>query len=178
MSPEPRPSFQAFFDRYYGIIYQNFLSRTQNRAEAEDLTQDTFMRAAKNYAHTKAKPSLRWLVKIADNVFKNWLRYHHAAKREGLEQSMDALGEPQKDSQNQEDRVIMGQQIQALTEAICALPVQMRRCFELYYLQEYKYYEIAVLLGINIQTVKSHLNRARKKVVGALKNVHDERRRR
>ena len=168
-----RNGFRVYFERHYKLVFGNLLNRTGNPAEAEDLTQETFLRAAKYHRQQGQHPPLTWLVTVAGNVYKNWVRYRTADKRDATEKTLEDIPEiPSGDHGCQEQKLLVKQQIHALNNTIHMMPVQMRRCFTLFYLQEYKYHEIAVLLNINIQTVRSQLNRGRKKVVESLKELH------
>lgn len=62
--------FAELYQRYLGAIYRYLLARTGNRAEAEDLTQETFLRAyrALHTYQPRGLPFLAWLLRIARNV--------------------------------------------------------------------------------------------------------------
>ncbi|WP_237384497.1 RNA polymerase sigma factor [Sulfidibacter corallicola] len=172
---ESHPHFRVFFDQYYPVIYRNFRARIKDWSLAEELAQETFFRASRSMDPAREEYSLAWLTVIADNVFKNWLRYRYASKRDGVEQPIEESesGTPYHDPK-QEKALILKQRMDGLKLAIEALSPQMRRCFTLFYLNEYKYEEIALLLGISVQTVKSQLSRARHKVADSLKKDHQE----
>lgn len=62
--------FAELYQRYLGAIYRYLLARTGNRAEAEDLTQETFLRAyrALHTYQPRGLPFLAWLLRIARNA--------------------------------------------------------------------------------------------------------------
>ncbi len=62
--------FAELYQRYLGAIYRYLLARIGNRAEAEDLTQETFVRAyrALHTDQSRGLPFLAWLLRIARNV--------------------------------------------------------------------------------------------------------------
>lgn len=165
-TPQQLATFQSFFESNYRIIFRSLMIRLRNTSEAEDLTQETFLKAARNYFETENPLSLNWLLTIADNTYNNHVRYHKANKRDAPTKSYDEL--PQETNgkgPSQEQRIIEKQRLEQLKMKLQTLPLKMRTCFSLHFLQGYKYKEIASLLNIDIQTVKSHISRARKKVV-------------
>lgn len=166
--------FRTFFEQNYRLIFRTLLARTGSHSEAEDLTQETFVRAARYFGKSETHPSLHWLLTISANVFKNWLRYNQSAKRNGHEQSIDDQ-DPllPSEQQSQEEQLIAQQNMRVLSMAIANLPSQMKRCFILFFIQKYKYEEIATLTGTSVQTVKSQISRGRKKVVESFQHVHD-----
>lgn len=158
--------FRTFFEQHYRIIFRSLLARTGSHSDSEDLTQETFVHAARHFGLPEIKPSLHWLQTISSNVFKNWLRYHQSAKRSGQKQSIDEQTTMLSSEQrNQEEQLIARQNMRILSIAIANLPNQMRRCFVLFFIQKYKYEEIASHTGTSVQTVKSQVSRGRKKVV-------------
>ena len=173
MNGEQRTEFRVFFDKNYDLIFRNLLIRTRSHADAEELVQETFFRASKTYFGYDDRPSSGWLFTIADNVFKNWLRYHKASKREGVETPIDDCVFQPEISQTPEKGLISKQEVDEIKAVIQSLPPQMRRCFVHYFFHDFKYQDIAILMGINVQTVKSQVSRARKKVVDLLKRNHN-----
>ncbi len=166
--------FRTFFEQNYRLIFRSLLARTGSHSEAEDLTQETFVRAARYFGQSETSPSLQWLLTISANIFKNWLRYHQSVKRTGQELSIDenAPSLPS-EQQSQENKIIAQQNMRLLSTAIKNLPSQMKRCFILFFIHKYKYEEIATLTGTSVQTVKSQISRGRKKVVESFQQVHD-----
>lgn len=162
---------EGLFRRNYRKVYYRFLAWKTRPDEAEDLTQETFLRAYRGIADFRADASeSTWLFEIAHNVFKNYLRDKKAKKRDAPEVSLDAKtsGE-EKDGPTPEptdadplplELVLDAENKRLLRQAIEKLPPQRRQAVELR-LQGLRYNEIAPLMGLSIETVKSHLHQAR-----------------
>jgi RNA polymerase sigma factor (sigma-70 family) len=121
-----------------------------------------------------------WILKIAANVWKNEIRYRQAAKRRAVEVSLD---DPEADDEAMElaalgtksvpsalDRVLASERLAAVERCFDALPPGMRRCLVLHVFQDRKYQEIADLLQISIQSVKSHIHQARQNLLKCVVN--------
>jgi RNA polymerase sigma-70 factor (ECF subfamily) len=110
-----------------------------------------------------------WLFRIAKNAFTNELEKRHAKKRSAIygipkKGSEDAgLDEiPSPSAHNALQDMLDREKTDKLIEALETLPPQMRRCVQLRVAEDSTYEEIAVVLGISVNTVKAHLFKARK----------------
>ena len=157
--PQQRTDFSNYLDGLYG--YAMVLSR--NSTEAEDLVQETCLRALRAIDGLRAEGSVKsWLFSILRNTWLNQLRKRRAspelieldADGNNADEPADGTQDPYADYVNQMER----EQVRA---AIQQLPVEFR---EIIILREYEglsYQEIAVLLGCPAGTVMSRLARAR-----------------
>jgi RNA polymerase sigma-70 factor (ECF subfamily) len=167
-------NFQILFDRYYAQV-KRFLRRKGLSAEdAEELTQDAFISVYKGIGGLNDSSQFEaWLFRIALNAFRNFIERGQAKKREGIRVD---LGDGSSDEGGRRggldsiagsgadpvEELINAERTAAIHAAITALPVQMRRCLQLRVAQELSNQEIAALMGISINTVKAHLQQARK----------------
>jgi len=160
--PQQRLDFSAYLDGLYG--YAMVLSR--NRAEAEDLVQETCMRALRGMDRLRSDESAKnWLFTILRNIWLNQLRARRTtpdlieldANGNGASQPADATQDPHADYISQIER----EQVRA---AIQQLPLEFREIIILREYEELSYQEIATLLGCPIGTVMSRLARARSKL--------------
>ncbi len=71
----PGPSFDQLFARYHGPIYGHILGLVGDPAQAEDLTQDTFLKAYKALPGVRAGAVGAWLYRIATNTARDALRH-------------------------------------------------------------------------------------------------------
>ncbi len=142
---------------------------TKNSAEAEDLVQDTFVKAIRARQQFEAGTNMRaWLLRILTNTFIN--RY----RRGGLEKSVlegpdaDPLAdgwvsastmEAMRDPESQALRPVLQREIQA---ALDELPDEFRLAVMLADVEELSYREIADVMGCPIGTVMSRLHRGRR----------------
>jgi RNA polymerase sigma-70 factor, ECF subfamily len=157
--PQQRLDFSEYLDGLYG--YAMVLSR--NSAEAEDLVQETCLRALRAIDGLRAEGSVKsWLFTILRNIWLNQLRQRRTAPdlieldadENGTYEPADAVQDPHKDFVNKVER-------DQVRVAIQQLPVEFREIIILREYEELSYQEIAGLLGCPIGTVMSRLARAR-----------------
>jgi RNA polymerase sigma-70 factor, ECF subfamily len=154
--------FSEYLDGLYG--YAMVLSR--NSAEAEDLVQETCLRALRAIDGLRAEGSMKsWLFTILRNIWLNQLRQRRTvpdlieldADENGTYEPVDAVQDPHKDFVNKAER-------EQVRVAIQQLPVEFREIIILREYEELSYQEIAGLLGCPIGTVMSRLARARSRL--------------
>lgn len=157
--------FTVIFDRHYRSVY-GYLSRRVGRAIADDLAAETFIRAFErrsSYDPT-AERALPWLLGIAINL----LAHHH--RSEGRQfKALAAAGNLQaawSDGERTEAPGVTSSE--RLVAGLGQLDDYDREALLLYAWGELKYTEIAGVLGIPVGTVRSRLNRARRKLRLAL----------
>ena len=184
MANDHEPNLAELFEQFYEPIFYWFLKRGVRRERAQELTQDTFVSAAKGFGTFRGEASYKtWLFQIARHVFLNDLRDRKTLKRDGVTVSIDAGSEtddsdsppreiPDRSSASPEDGAIQNETNRQLHGALAHLPTKMRQGVELR-LEGMKYAEIAEIMGISIETVKSHLHQARLKLREILEGEPD-----
>jgi RNA polymerase sigma-70 factor (ECF subfamily) len=162
--PETRLTAEAFeelamplFDQLYNFAHW----LAQDRTEAEDLVQETYVKALKGFSSFQPGTNFRaWMYRILRNTF--------LTSRTGLKASvaLDADDGPELSagSETPETIFIEHSQHQFLQTAMEALPVHFREVLLLCEVEEMSYQEIAEALSVPIGTVMSRLSRARKAV--------------
>jgi RNA polymerase sigma-70 factor (ECF subfamily) len=151
---------------YLDGLYSYALVLAPNHAEAEDLVQETYVRALPAMGRLRAGGNTKvWLFTVLRNVWLNQLRkYHNGPQMIEIEVGdgvADCIVEPSKDSHDLYVSEVEAKQVRA---AIQELPVKFR---EIILLREYEglsYQEIASVLQCPIGTVMSRLGRARAKL--------------
>jgi len=156
-------------------IYAVAMRMTRRHEVADDITQDTFVRAYRNLARFELGRPLRpWLTRIAVNLAINYL--NGVAKREQPLYTEDQPGGadgsrlPQAEPLDANpERSLESQELALdLERAVARLPREQRTVFLLKVVEEMRYEEIAKLLGISEGTVMSRLSRARGRLKGML----------
>ena len=133
---------------------------TQNREEAEDLVQETFMKALRGFSSFQPGTNFRaWLYRILRNTFLTSRTGLRASMTSDVELDGDAIVSP---IATPEAILLERADQQAVQSAIASLPVHFREIVLLCEVEEMSYQEIADALGIPIGTVMSRLSRARK----------------
>lgn len=141
-------------------ILQLVYSYVHNKAIAEDLTQDIFVKCYKNLHTYKKKSKFKsWLWRIAINHCKDYLKSWY---NRNVIVSEDYLSYEEAKNKSLEDTVIQGDEDYMLTSAVMKLPVKFREVIYLFYFEEMQIKEIAVVTGNNSNTVKTRLRRAKK----------------
>jgi RNA polymerase sigma-70 factor (ECF subfamily) len=131
---------------------------TRNRAAADDVTQETFLRmfrALGSYRGDRAKFS-SWLLRIARNCATDL--YRKSRREEAREDVGSAAAGP---AGSPEDRV-------QIWEAIRALPSELREPFVVIEVLGYDYREASTILEVKIGTLKSRMHRARAALIRSM----------
>lgn len=161
---------RLLFQRYYRLIRRFFHRRGCPPVEAEDLTQETFMKVFESLPAFRRESRFEtWLYTIAENVHRRSLVERLAAKRSvplvSLEEVREAKDElPEPDGPEPLGELILQERIAQVSRAVSALPAQMRRCVLLRCFQQLQYREIADVLDISVEAVKVQLFRARSRL--------------
>ena len=147
-------------------LYSYALILTRNHAEAEDLVQETCLRALQAMKRLRANSNMKgWLFTILRNAWFNQLRkWRNGPSMIGIEVEdgvADSIAEPSKDSHDLYVSKLEAEQVRA---AIQALPLDFREIILLREYEELSYQEIASVLDCPVGTVMSRLGRARAKL--------------
>lgn len=148
--------YEMFKGPVFGLVYRY----SQNRAVAEDLLQDVFLKVFSHMRHVHGAATFpAWVFRIALNTAYSHLRQKRVQteKLVPLGDMEDRLEEP---GAEPVERDIQG----PLEESIRALAPRLRSVFVLHDVQGYKHEEIALRLGCAVGTSKSQLFKARIKI--------------
>lgn len=149
-------------------LYRAALRMTKNESDAQDLIQETMLRAYKNFDRFEEGTNCRaWLFKIMTNTFINIYR---SKQKESTSVSFDDVDDNYLYSQLENstetgdpERDFLAKMIdEDVVNAIEQLPPEFRMVVVLAFYEGYAYQEIAEILGIQVGTVKSRLHRGRK----------------
>jgi RNA polymerase sigma factor (sigma-70 family) len=135
-----------------------------NFADAQDLTQETFVRAYLELINIKEPWRFaRWLHRITVNTCKMWLRSRKGADDIPLE-SVPQTEEDFADNNSPAENVEAEELRLSITEAIASLSEKNRLAITLYYIDGLSYNEIGDFLSVSPSAIKSRLHRARKEL--------------
>ncbi len=151
---------------YLDGLYSYALVLTRNRAEAEDLVQETYVRAIKAMGRLRTDSNMKgWLFTILRNIWFNQLRkWRNGPEMIGIEVGdgvSNSIAEP---SKNSHDLYVSKLETELVRAAIQELPTQFREIILLREYEELSYQEIAGILECPVGTVMSRLGRARTKL--------------
>lgn len=167
-------AFTEIIQRYYPRIRALAQQTLHNEADAEEVAQDTFVRAHRGLANFRGDASLAtWLYCIGLNLARNRYWYFFRRRRhdtlsidrpvtEGSTQSFaevlsDGVSDPRKET-------IHGEFAGLVAEAMERLDRSHREILSMRGTLDLSYEEIAAILGMNVGTVKSRIARAREKL--------------
>jgi RNA polymerase sigma-70 factor (ECF subfamily) len=153
-------SFETLAMPMFVSLYNFAHWLTHNREEAEDLVQETYLKALKGFVSFQQGTNFRaWIYRILRNTFLTSRSGLSVKMTVPLDREEDAIGLP---ADTPEAVLLARADQQMLQSALESLPVQFREVILLCDIEEMSYQEIAEIVGIPIGTVMSRLSRARK----------------
>lgn len=159
------------FDRYVrpemGVLYRVALSVTRDHAEAEDLVQDTLLRAYRGLGGFDGTHPRAWLLTILRNTNSSRHRRRRPDLLDDPERMNDLAASTPADSGPEHDATVTLLDAQ-VERAFLALPAAQQAAIRLVDIGGLSYKEAAVVLGVPIGTVMSQLHRGRKRIKRSL----------
>ena len=157
---------RTFFEQLalplFDQLYNHARWLTGDRADAEDLVQETYAKALKGFASFAEGTNLRaWMFRILRNAFLNSRSGLAAQKTDFLEDQEVTVGEAVAHEVTPELLLLRAENEKALFAALESLPVVHREIILLCDVDEMSYREIAQVLDVAVGTVMSRLSRAR-----------------
>lgn len=161
-------AFAALVDRYKDMIFTLSLKMLQNREEAEEAAQDTFIKTYKSLNRFKGDSKFStWIYKI---TYNNCLDRLKKQKRNRPVVAIDEFTEHQvKSLMNVLETIEENERKEMIKNCLDLLPAEESFLLTLYYFNENSLKEISSIIGINENNVKIKLFRSRKKLAGILK---------
>jgi RNA polymerase sigma-70 factor, ECF subfamily len=158
-------------------LYAPAMALTRSASDAEDLVQETLLRAYDRFDTYRSDGSPRaWLHTIMRNLFYNMYRKKSREPRQVPLENADgsSIEQPTSPSASPERQVLSQLEGAALLQAVRLLPEEYRRVVAMADLQGMAYQEIADCLHIPVGTVRSRLSRGRERVRRSLTAWHPE----
>jgi RNA polymerase sigma-70 factor (ECF subfamily) len=153
-----RAAFGELVRRHQSVVRGMLARMTRNRALAEDLAQDAFMRAFEKVATFRGEGSFKsWLCRVAYTEFLQARR-----KRAAVERTMERFNAARA-AEGQAEGADRGDLLD-LDRALAQLSEDERACVVLCYACGMSHAEAAEATGMPLGTVKSHVNRGREKM--------------
>ncbi|NWF99817.1 MAG: sigma-70 family RNA polymerase sigma factor [Thermoanaerobaculaceae bacterium] len=160
-------AWAALVDGTADDIYRLAVSFTRRRSEAEDLTQEVYLRLWQNLHRWEAGTSFRaWAFRVARNLFIDaYRRAVHERKATWVDPEF-LEGLPGSDDPHA--LAVRRQRLELARAALARLPEELSRLLLLRDFADWSYEELAEELGLPLGTVKSRLNRARRELASVL----------
>ena len=153
------PTWDEVVREHADRVYRLAFRLSGNRADAEDLTQETFVRVFKSLADYQPGTFEGWLHRITTNLFLDMVRRRQRIRFDALpDDAGDRLATTEAGPEQAYAQSTLDPEIQG---ALDALPADFRVAVVLCDLEELSYEEIAATLGIKVGTVRSRIHRGR-----------------
>jgi RNA polymerase sigma-70 factor (ECF subfamily) len=143
---------------YSNMVYRLALIQTKNKADAEDVFQEVFLRYVRSKTHFQSEEHRKaWLLKVTMNcsrklLYSAWFR-HTVPLNEDIKFETKDEGD--------------------VLQAVLDLPLKYRNAIYLFYYSDLTLKEIGEILSLNTSTVKTHLFRAKQILKQKLKGDFD-----
>ena len=159
--------FEAFVKDYQNMVFSTAMRLLANQSDAEDVTQETFLRAYERFGELRESPTLGgWLKTVATNLSLNHLTRYRArwsffsdVTHRGAENEEHELEFPAPD--DTEHALALSERRELLEQALQTLAPRQRVPLVLYHFEGLRYEEIAEKLGVSMGKVKTDIFRAR-----------------
>ena len=163
-----RPSWEEVVTNHSAKVYRLAYRLTGNRHDAEDLTQEVFVRAFKSLDRFKPGTLDGWLHRITTNLFLDQVRRKARIRFDGLPEDADQRIPGNETSPERSFEFNnLDSDIQAALEK---LPAEFRTAVILCDIEGFSYDEVATALGIKLGTVRSRVHRGRTRLRAALEH--------
>ncbi len=173
--PDPSANAQELFDRYVvpevDVMYRVAMSLTRNRADAEDLVQDTMLRAFRAIERFDGRYPRAWLLTILRNAQLNRVRRKRPELLRDPDTTMERVADTSDSATDVEGAVVDATFDARVEESYRRLPDKFRSVVELVDLGSLTYQEAADVLDVPVGTVMSRLHRARNRIKKDLEKV-------
>ncbi|OFL09086.1 RNA polymerase sigma factor SigE [Corynebacterium sp. HMSC074C05] len=159
---------QAHADSVYGLAYR----LTGNQQDAEDLTQETFMRVFRSLKSYRPGTFEGWLHRITTNLFLDMVRHRQVIRMEALPENYDRVPGTLKTPEQAVDDAMLDPDLEI---ALAELQPDYRAVVVLCDVVGLTYEEIANTLGLKMGTVRSRIHRARSSLRATLERLERHR---
>ena len=161
--------WELIFRKHSPGVYQYLLTLSGNNQEAEDLLQETFIRAMRSISSLREPDKIHsWLMTIARNLFLDHRKKRLRRNTDSIEDSLAETVNQASGAESPEDFTIRSDFMSSLRDTLKNLSETYRTAFTLGVMQGLSYQEVAEITGWSSAMVKSNIFRARKKVADAM----------
>ncbi len=150
--------YALIVEKYKGPVFNLICRMTGNYQDAEDLAQETFVRAYESlWRFNTKKRFFPWLCAIGLNLTRNYLK----------KKTVFAVSEPEtlaSDTNNPEQILVRQQEADRLAQCLGKLPIRLREAVVLRYYQDLSFEEVSEILGISLSAAKMRVYRGLEKL--------------
>ena len=163
-------AFRDIYDAYSGFVFNVALRVTRHREDAREITQEVFVTVHNKLKSFRHRSSLRtWMYRVTVNTSFNYIKKHARLKSRMVEYD-DSLG-------SSYSRDYMAEKAErehnegVINRLLGVLTPEQRACIVLRSMEGLSYEEMADVLAIDVNAVRSRLKRAREKLLSVRKEV-------
>jgi RNA polymerase sigma-70 factor (ECF subfamily) len=158
--------FEEFLRNYQNMVFSTAMRLLVNQADAEDITQEVFLRAYERFADLRDNPRAGgWLKAVATNLSLNHLSRYRARWSFFSELSRGNETDEERElpfpAETDPELLLASDRHALLEQALAKLPPAQRVPIVLYHLEGLRYEEIAEKLGVSLGKVKTDIFRGR-----------------
>ncbi len=160
--------FTTFMRNYQDMVYTTAVRLLGNEAQAEDISQEVFLKAYERYDNLQTSPTAGgWLKTVATNLSlnhlqryrKRWRFFSDLVRQDAEESDPEPIDFPAPETLRSD--IDSAERREWLERALAKLPDHQRVPLVLYHFEERSYDEIAQQLGVSLAKVKTDILRAR-----------------
>ena len=159
--------FEAFLHNYQNMVFSTAMRLLANQSDAEDITQEVFLRAFERFDDLRHSPTVGgWLKTVATNLSLNHLSRYRSrwtffsdlfrGSEEDEEQPVDFPS-----PEDTDETLAVADRRELVEQALQSLPTAQRVPLVLYHLEGLRYEEIAAKVGVSLGKVKTDIFRGR-----------------
>jgi RNA polymerase sigma-70 factor, ECF subfamily len=157
--------FEAFMRNYQNMVFSTAMRLLANQSEAEDITQEVFLKAYGHFDRLCDNPAAGgWLKTVATNLSLNHLA-RYRSRWSFFSELFGGSGEPEEmefpANENLEEELMKSDRRSLVEQALQQLPAVQRVPLVLYHMDGLAYEEIAAKLGVSLGKVKTDIFRGR-----------------
>jgi RNA polymerase sigma-70 factor (ECF subfamily) len=154
--------FETVVGAHHAEIYRYIRRVTARAAEAEDLSQETFLRAYRAYRTLGPEANVRaWLFAIATNLTRNHFR---SEKRRRVAYQAASVDRRDADPDDPEDEARLSEARTLLESTVRGLPLKQRQAFIMRKIHDLDYEAIGRSLACSAESARAHVFQALKKI--------------
>ncbi len=168
--------YEILIKQYKNNIYNYALYMLKNPMDADDVTQEVFIKIWKSIDTFNIKAAKAWIMKVTHNLCIDYLRRRQAAAGREINIEKEFRNKPYEGNELTDIEVKFRKEIlkDRIRVEIENLPDSLKSVFVLYELHGFKYSEISETLNMPLNSVKVYLMRARKKLQEELREFKNE----
>lgn len=152
--------FETLIEQHHDEIYGYLWRLTRNTADAQDLTQEVFLRAYQAFGRLRSEHNLRaWLYKIATNCAYTAFKRDKRQAQHTVALLDDAHGAPA-DAASPHQQTAVNESLAAVRQAMAGLPDKQRQALLLRHVQGLEYAEVAQALGCSQDSARANVYQA------------------